>query len=48
MGALQTRRINIVKRRKNGNWEDSKMCAAIAAVDNGMNIRKVGTKYGIP
>jgi hypothetical protein len=46
--ASQMRRNSTVKRRKNGNWEDSEMRAAIAAVDNGMNIRKAGAKYGIP
>jgi hypothetical protein len=48
LGASQTRRNNTAKRRKNGNWEDSEMRAAIAAVDDGMTIRKAATTYGIP
>jgi hypothetical protein len=48
LGALQTRRNNTAKRRKNGNWEDFEMRAAIAAVNDGMTIRKEATKYGIP
>jgi hypothetical protein len=37
-----------VRKRKNGNWKDDDLQGAIAAVDNGMNIKRAATKFGIP
>jgi hypothetical protein len=37
-----------VKVKKNRNWTDAAMAAAILAVDEGMGIRRAGEKYGIP
>jgi hypothetical protein len=45
--SLQTRSTS-VKKRKNGNWKDDDLRGAIAAVDDGMNIRRVVAKFGIP
>jgi hypothetical protein len=43
----QTRNTSVEK-RKNGNCKDDDLRGAIATVDDGMNIRRAATKFGIP
>jgi hypothetical protein len=37
-----------VKRKKNGNWSDEQLSAAIAAFDNGMTMKKTSEQFQVP
>jgi hypothetical protein len=37
-----------LKRRKNGNWTNEQLSSAIAAFDNGMNMKKTSEQFHIP
>jgi hypothetical protein len=36
------------KLKKNGNWSTENLCQGIAAVDNGMSMKRAAKTYGIP
>jgi hypothetical protein len=44
----QTRVRRLVKRKKNGNWYDEQLSAAIAAFDNGMTMKKASEHFQVP
>jgi hypothetical protein len=37
-----------IKKKKNGNWTDAQLASALAAFDNGINMKQPSEQFHIP